>query len=360
MADGTGGPLRLAVVGAGDVAWRDYLPHMAGPGGRLGDLGRVEMVVAGDAVRAEAAARAFGVPRHAAGWEAALDPGVDAVVNLTPGPLHGAVNLAVAASGRHLYSEKPLALDLPTARAVAEAARASGGRLASAPSVMVFPQVRAAAGVLARGGIGAVRAARALATVPPPPWEGFVGDYGPYFGEGIGAVVDIGVYAIHALAGLLGEVAEVAALSTRSRQGFEAPGGWVEVRSDDTWQAVLRLRSGVPASLLVSFAAEAAPAFVLEIMGERGTLAVSLIDPAVPLVVRGGGGERVVEVAHERLDGPDHVLGVRELLRAVREGREPVIGAGPALHGLAVIAALRGSAREGRFVAVEATGWTGL
>src|SRR2546425_278754 len=35
--------------------------------------------------------------------------GLDAVVNLTPAPLHGSVNQAVLDAGLHLYSEKPLA-----------------------------------------------------------------------------------------------------------------------------------------------------------------------------------------------------------------------------------------------------------
>ena len=70
-------PLRLAVIGVGDVAYRDYLPHVD----RIADLARVEMVIARDRVRVETAARDFAVPLARTDWRDALGPEVDAVLS---------------------------------------------------------------------------------------------------------------------------------------------------------------------------------------------------------------------------------------------------------------------------------------
>ena len=61
-----------------------------------------------------------------------LQPG-DVVLNLTNPHAHYAVSRAVLEAGHHVYSEKPLAMDMDEARALAELARARGLGLTSAP-----------------------------------------------------------------------------------------------------------------------------------------------------------------------------------------------------------------------------------
>ena len=193
------GPLRLAVIGVGDVAYRDYLPHA----GRVAHLGRVEMVISRDRARVEKAAQDFSVPRAETDWRAALDPAIDAVINLTPAPIHSEINLALAQAGRNFYSEKPYALSLADGRAIRDAAQQSGAIVAAAPSVMVYPQVMRAAEILASGEIGAVRSVRCNANTSPPPWGGYIGDHAPFFSAEVGPLSDMGVYPLHALTGLL-------------------------------------------------------------------------------------------------------------------------------------------------------------
>src|SRR5262245_65565550 len=115
--------LRLAIVGVGDVAQRDYLPEF----GRLGD--RVELVVACSrtADRARDVAERFRIPRWTTSYdEAVAVDDVDAVLNLTPFSLHVEVTLAALEAGKHVYSEKPLALTSAEARVIADRARRSG------------------------------------------------------------------------------------------------------------------------------------------------------------------------------------------------------------------------------------------
>jgi predicted dehydrogenase len=51
---------------------------------------------------------------------------IDAVVLATPHSRHETQALTALAAGKHVFVEKPLALDLPSARRIAEAARKSG------------------------------------------------------------------------------------------------------------------------------------------------------------------------------------------------------------------------------------------
>ena len=74
---------------------------------------------------------------------------IDAVVNLTPAPVHGEINLALARAGKHFYTEShspATSRNLPDSR--------SGGRRGTfvRPSVILLPQVRRAAGLLPKAG----------------------------------------------------------------------------------------------------------------------------------------------------------------------------------------------------------------
>lgn len=348
-------PMRLAVIGVGDVAYRDYLPHV----GRIADLARVEMVIARDRGRVDRAARDFAVPLARTDWRDALGPEVDAVLNLTPAPLHGKINLALAQAGRHVYSEKPFARDVAEGRSIRAAAAQSGAVLAAAPSVMVYPQVKRAAQILASGELGTIHSVRANATGSPPPWGGYIGDHAPFFSAEVGPLSDMGVYPLHAITGLLGDVVEVSAMGQRTRDAFavtEGPfaGSTVPVLVEDNWQILLSFASGPLATLQVGFCTTQAAGCHVEISGERGSMTVPLLDPTSPLLVFANGVLRTEPVAHERMDGPDHILGVGDFLEAIRDSRDPVINTQHALHVIAIRQAIGDAAQSGSRVRVKA------
>ena len=241
---------RLAIIGVGDVAFRDYLPEMA----RLANMARIDLVCARTEARAARAAQEYNVPRWSTAWRDALGADIDVVVNLTPAPAHGEINLALARAGKHFYSEKPFAKDVDEGARIAAAAQQSGSRVVAAPSVMLFPQLRRAAGLLAEGRIGKVHTVRAHACTAPPPWRGYQSDPTPYFSANVGPLSDMGVYPLHAITGLVGEAVEVFAMSTRTRNSFVVEDGpclgkEIPVEVDDNWQVLLRLADGAIASI---------------------------------------------------------------------------------------------------------------
>jgi len=348
------GPLRLGVIGPGDVAERDYLPEM----GRLAGRAGIAAFASRDGERARAAASRWGGTAYAGYADLLGDPAVDAILNLTPIGLHAEVTLAALAAGKHVYSEKPLAGGVAEARAIRDAASERRLVLVCAPCVMLFPQVVHAAEVLASGAVGAPSSVRASAFGGAPPWEGYASDPSPFFSVDGGPLVDMAVYPLAAIAGLVAPVGRVAAVSSRTREAFDvtegpAAGRRVPVEVDDNWQLVLELNGGVPASVEANFCAQATAAPELEIRGDAGTLALSLLDVSEPVRLFAEGEWHETRVPHEREAGPDHLLGVEQLVDCVATGSEPSLSADRAIHVLAVVASARRAAGVGRFVDVS-------
>ena len=342
--------LRLGVVGAGDVAQRDYLPELP----RLASRVELTVIAARHEDRARAAALRFGARRWTTSYnELVASDDVDAVVNLTPFALHVDVTLAALEAEKHVYSEKPLASSVRDADRIAATALARGLTVVAAPSVLLFPQVQRALELVRSGALGSIHSARGHALGGVPPWEGYDSDPTPYFSEPGGTLADVGVYPLHALTGLLGPVRRVAALSARTRSSFTVDDGpfaglQVPVEVDDEWQLVVQLAGGCLASIEASNAADYALAPELELHGERAALGLTLLDVAQPIRLAEADGVREERVAHERASGPDHLLGIEHLVDCIEQGTAPVLSVEHACHVIEVLEAARRSARTGQ------------
>ncbi|MGH3729130.1 MAG: Gfo/Idh/MocA family protein [Micromonosporaceae bacterium] len=345
--------LRFAVVGVGDVAQRDYLPEVH----RLAGEATVAAVASRSAERARTVAERYGIPRWTTNWIELLDDTIDAVVNLTPIGVHREITLAAIEAGKHVYSEKPLAMSPEDAEATRAAAQRRGVTVVAAPSICLFPQIVTLGEIVRSGRLGAIHSARAHVFAGTPPWEGYLSDPTPFFGVDGGPLRDMAVYPLHTLTGLFGPVRRVSAFSQRTRSSFvpgEGPyaGREVPVETDDDWQLLLDLEAGVVATVQANFCARSAAGPELELHGETGTAGASLLDVAEPvrLLDSGAGDWTDLPVHAGRAEGPDHILGVRHLADCVRDGREPLVSMDHAIHVLDVIAAAEKSAASGATV----------
>ena len=338
--------VRLGIVGAGDVAQRDYLPEL----GRLGDRIEVTVVAARSEARARAGAEWFPAARWTTSYrELVAGDDVDAIVNLTPFALHVDVTLAALEAGKHVYSEKPLAPTLADVDRIAAAAAARRLVVVAAPSVMVFPQVRRALELVTDGTLGPIHSARGQGLGGIPPWEGFSSDPSPYFTSPGGPLADMAVYPLHALTGLLGPVRRVGALAARTRSEFTVADGpyartRVPVDVNDNWHLLLELDGGCLASLEAGNAANFTLAPELELLGEAAALGLSLLDVSQPIRIADAEGTREMPTAHERAAGPDHLLGIEELVNCVETGRTTVLSIEHARHVIEVLEAAERSA----------------
>lgn len=99
------GPVSVGVIGAGVIS-NTYLENMTS----FPDL-RVLFVADLDRDRARSQAEAYNVPSHGTVDELLAIDEIEIVINLTIPSVHVEVDRRIIASGKSVWSEKPLALD---------------------------------------------------------------------------------------------------------------------------------------------------------------------------------------------------------------------------------------------------------
>lgn len=139
----------MGIVGAGFVG-----PHHVDAVRRLGYVDIVAVAGSSQA-SAEKKAEALGASRAYGGYEALLDdPDVHVIHNATPNYLHYPVNAAAIAKGKHVVSDKPLAMTAAEAKKLLDAANKAGIVHAVTFNYRGNPLVQQARLAIARGDIG--------------------------------------------------------------------------------------------------------------------------------------------------------------------------------------------------------------
>lgn len=350
--------VKLALIGCGDVAQRDYLPEMH----RLDGRAEIVAVCGRTSGRAREVASRYGIPA----WYDDLDrmlaeSGADAAINLTPIQAHTETTLAALRAGMHVYSEKPVATSLTDAERIRDEASHRSLTLVCAPSVLLFPQVRYAREIVASGKIGKVHAALGRGYGGVPPWSGYPSDPSPFFAVGGGPLADMGVYPLHAITGILGPARRVSAFAAQAQRDFVVEDGpfagkRVPIEAPDNWHLMLDFGDGRLASVTANNVAHASRAPQMELFGLGETVSVDLLDVSAPVetyLPSEGWSSQVMP--HERAAGPDHLLGVEHLVDCLTTGARPLPSIEHAVHVIEIMDAAAASAAEGRVVDLSTT-----
>ena len=202
----------------------------------------------------------------------------------TPNHLHRQLLLDALAAGKHLYCDKPLALNGAEALEIWQAARQSRLTCQITFNYRFVPAVMRAHQLIAEGFLGRVftfrfRYLHAGYTDPERPMNWRL----DAARSGGGALVDLGSHAIDLLRHLLGEVRRVWGVTcTQIKERPVAPGAAqrVPVTVDDLALAHVELESGALGTLEASrLATGSVDSLSFEIHGDRGALAFHLDDP---------------------------------------------------------------------------------
>jgi len=205
------------------------------------------------------------------------DPQIDLVVNLTIPRAHVEVGLAAVAAGKHVYSEKPFAVDVDEGRRLVDAAAAAGVRLGCAPDTFLGGGVQTARKVLDDGWIGkplsgvAIMSGRGHESWHPSPAF--------YYDIGGGPMFDMGPYYLTALFAILGPVRRVTGVTGR---GFseriatcEAQAGLrIPVNTSTHLTGVLEFCCGTIVTVIMSFDTWRHSLPGLELYGTEGSMKV--------------------------------------------------------------------------------------
>jgi predicted dehydrogenase len=278
-------------------------------------------------------------------------PEVELVVNLTIPAAHAEVALSAVGAGKHVYGEKPLALDPVAARAVLAEAASRGVRVGNAPDTFLGAGLQSALRAVTSGLIGTPVAAAAAFQSPGP--ESWHPSPEFLFAHGAGPLFDMGPYYLTALVSLLGPVGSVAASGHKAREmrvigsGPKAGTAFpVEIPTHVT--ALLEFRGGAGASTTFSFDSALARQSI-EITGTEATLLVpdpNNFDGALRL--RRPGADEAEEIPATGTS-VGRGIGVLDMARALRTGAAHRASGKLALHVLEVMAAISASAQSAAF-----------
>ena len=181
--------IRIAMLGSGFVA-DFYMQGLANVNGH-----EVAVNYSRSAERAAAFAKRWRVPKHSTDLAAvAARHDIDLFVIALPNEEHLPTALLLAENGRNQVCTKPLARDRAEARAMLDAAKASGAMHGYAETEVFAPAVVKAREMIEAGGIGRVLWVRSR--------ESHSGPHSPHFWDvaktGGGAMNDLGCHCIEA------------------------------------------------------------------------------------------------------------------------------------------------------------------
>ena len=299
----------------------------------------------------------FGIPALSVADLLARDD-VEVVLNLTIPKAHASVNRAALDAGKHVYCEKPFALDLTEGRAVLARAAHLQLRVGCAPDTFLGGGQQTCRNLIDEGAIGVPVAATA-----------FMMNHGPehwhpnpafYYDVGGGPLYDMAPYYITALVNLLGPVRRVSASTGRALQQrpitsrpFAGTNAAVHVATHVA--ATLDFDSGAIVTLVMSFDVWHHTNKPIEVHGTTGSLSVP--DPNTfggPVGVTSGRARDWTDVAltHGYTTNM-RSIGLADMCVAIRTERDLRCSGERALHVLEVMEACDRASRDGSHITIQ-------
>jgi predicted dehydrogenase len=364
-------PLRVGILGAGMIAsiGYGYLPHL----GKIRDRIHVVAIANRGLEKGRAVAEAHGIAQVVESLDELLGLDLDAVVNLLPGPDHYAASKRILESGRHLVTEKPIASSLAEADEIVDIADRMGLYVVAAPADMLGSDWRRARDLIARGAIGKVAFARVQSSHAGAAGLSWPVDPTQFYQEGVGALLDMGVYGLTQATGILGPARRVSAMSgitVRQRRARGGPfdGMTIPVSAPDNNLLLVDFGDATFAVVDATFNVVASRSPRMEVFGLEGTLLVNREDAAAPpveiyrLAAAPGVAGWITPQTYEIFPAPaprfaELARGVliEHLADCVRDHLQPIASGRHARHVLELMLAAQQSAREGRVIDVATT-----
>jgi predicted dehydrogenase len=339
----------IGIIGAGNISTQ-YLKNLTSF-----EEVEVRFIADIDLDRAAAQAKEYGVANSGTVDELLARDDIELVVNLTIPAAHTEVGHRIIAAGKHVWSEKPVALDHESANELLAAASAAGLRVACAPDTVLGAGIQTALRAIARGDIGTPLTATTMFHVPGP--ESWHPNPDFLFATGAGPLFDMGPYYATTLVHVFGSATRVQAVSSKSRDtrtigSGPRAGQTFPVEVPTHHAALIEFEGGASAQSVFSFQHALARAGVVEINGTEGT--ISLPDPnnfdGDSLLHLYGEKEARTITATGAAFGRG--TGIVELLRSIRAGVPERASGALASHVLDILLGIRDAALTGHAVEI--------
>lgn len=342
--------IRAVIVGCGNVAGQ-YAAHLVNyPHVSLYGCHDI------DPDRAKAFAAKYGGCVFPSLDDVLASPETDLVINLTLPGSHAGVISACIAAGKHVHTEKPLALDHATAVSLTRQAAEQGVRLSSAPVVYLGEAQATAWELIRQNRIGPIRLVYAevnqgrIETWHPNP-ESFYRT---------GVMWDCGLYPLTVITAFLGPVRKVTAFErTILKQRKRMDGAGFEIARPDFTCALLELEGGILVRLTANFFVHGSKqGGSIEFHSEEGRIHLSDAQDfgaGVSMGFYGKDYESVPLVSAQTSWLMEFARGVDDLATAILEDRPHRAHASHAAHIVEVLEAIDCSAATESTVSVNSS-----
>ena len=262
--------MNVAIVGCGFVA--DYYLSTAKFHPELTVVGMHDRV----AGRAEALSRAYGLPSYRSLAELCADSRVEMVLNLTNPRSHYEVSETALLAGKHVYSEKPLAMTMEEATQLVALAERRGLIITAAPCSLLGETAQSLWKAVRENAVGKVRVVYAemddgmIHRMNYRSWKSASGVPWPYKDEfEVGCTIEHAGYYLTWLVAMFGPAESVTAFAS-VQVPDKLSGESLDFLAPDFSVACVRFRSGVVARLTCGIVAPHDHS--LRIVGDEGVL----------------------------------------------------------------------------------------
>ncbi|WP_223588914.1 Gfo/Idh/MocA family protein [Neobacillus bataviensis] len=314
-----------------------------------------------DIQRAQSQAETFGVPKACSVDELLSDPEIKLIINLTIPKAHAAVCIQALEAGKHVYTEKPLAVTREDGKQILETAKKRNLLVGSAPDTFLGAGIQTAIHLIEQGEIGVPIGASAFMICRGH--EHWHPDPAFYYEIGGGPMFDMGPYYLTALVALLGPIKRISGFTSISypeRTILSKPkaGTRIEVLTPTHISGVIDFASGVIGSITTSFDAFGGTSLPpIEINGSEGTLLVP--DPNTfggPVQIRKRDENEFKDVPLSYGYAQNsRGLGVADMAKAILEGGNFRANGELAYHVLEAMQGFHDSSDNGRHYIMEST-----
>lgn len=349
--------IRFALIGCGVISTRHAEEIQAIEGAELVAVADV------DANKAKALSARFGTDWYVDYKEMLKRDDVDVVNILTPSAMHAEMTMDAAREGKHVIVEKPMDIHLDKAKAMVKSCRDAGVKLSIISQHLFDRSTIRVKEEIEQGSLGNMVLGQATIHWYRSQEYYDSGDWrGTWALDGGGVLMNQGIHTIDILQHLMGPVESVHAhTATLAHERIEV---------EDVAVATLNFQNGALGTIVGTTSAYPGFSARLELFGTNGSAIIDN-DILTHLYIREEGEQgamygrgpaenladtyKASESAGGASDpsaisGLSHRIQILDMIRAIREDREPFINGEAGLKPLEIVLAIYESARTGRTV----------
>lgn len=349
--------LRVGIVGAGNIS-SIYCEN-------LSKFPSIDLVGIADLDQSKSSSQAekYGI-RSFSVDELIASEEVDLILNITIPAAHGPVALQTLENGKHVYNEKPLAINREQSRQMLELAAQKGLRVGCAPDTFLGAAHQKARALIEEGAIGIPVAvhgymiSRGVENWHPNPEF--------FYKPGGGPMLDMGPYYLTAFVNLFGAIERLASVTrmtfaerTIGSEPFK--GQVIKVETPTSFISTFQFKSGVLGSLTTSFDSFGfAHQPNIVVFGTEGSMVIP--DPnsfngwnpeSGQIKIKKGSEERVVFEESLPFRANSRGLGILDMAHAISQGRNHRASGELAFHVLdAMLSSIESSDRS-EFISLQ-------